>query len=110
MLKTTATIEQIGKEVVDFLSSSINVDMVLLFGSYAQGNFRKDSDFDMAVISEDLVKMGILEKMELFCKIALAVDSRVEVKGFGKSEFLNPRKGSLLEMIKKQGKILYSRR
>ena len=110
MLKTTVTIEQIGREVMDFLSLYIKVDRIILFGSYAQGNFRKDSDFDLAVISEDLEKMDILAKMELFSKTAIAVDSRVELKGFGKDEFLNPDKGSLLEAIKKQGKVIYSRR
>lgn len=107
MLKTQATVEQIGREVVNFLSRYIRVDRIILFGSYAYANPRKDSDFDMAVISEDLEKMDILEKMELFSKVALAVDSRVELKGFGKNEFLNAEKGSLLEAIKRQGKVIY---
>jgi len=109
MLKTKTTVEQIGREVVDFLSHYIKVDRAVLFGSYLYGTSRKDSDFDIAIISGDLEKMDILAKMELFSKTAIAVDSRVELKGFGKDEFLNPDKGSLLEAIKKQGKIIWSR-
>jgi predicted nucleotidyltransferase len=109
MLKTAATIDQITKEVVDFLSSYIQIERVILFGSYASGSFRKDSDFDMAVISRDFETMGILEKIGLFSKTALAVDSRVELKGFGQDEFLNPEKGSLLEMIKQHGKTIYQK-
>jgi len=109
MLKTKITVEQIGREVVDFLSDYIRVDRAVLFGSYLYGTSRKDSDFDIAIISEDLAKMGILEKMELFSKAAIAVDSRVELKGFGKNDFLNPEKGSLVETIKKQGKIIWCR-
>lgn len=109
MLKTKTTVEQIGREVVDFLSHYIEVDRAVLFGSYLYGTSRKDSDFDIAIISGDLEKMDILAKMELFSKTAIAVDSRVELKGFGKDEFLNPDKGSLLEAIKKQGKIIWSR-
>jgi predicted nucleotidyltransferase len=108
MLKTKATVEQIGKEVVDFLSRYIRVDKLILFGSYSFGNARKDSDFDMAIISEDLEGMSVLKKMELFCKASLVIDSRIELKGFGKNEFLNPDKGSMLEMIKKMGKVIYS--
>ena len=106
MLKPEVKVEQIGREAVDFLSSYIKVERVILFGSYLYGNPRQDSDFDLAVISQDLEKMGILEKIELFAKAALAIDSRLELKGFGRAEFLNPEKGSLLEMIKKQGRLL----
>ena len=106
MLKAKATVEQIVRETVDFLSHYIKVERAILFGSYLYDNAREDSDFDIAIISEDLEEMDILAKMELFSKAAIAVDSRVELKGFGRKEFLNPGKGSLLEMIKEQGKVL----
>lgn len=109
MLKTAASIGQITKEVVDFLSPHIQIERVVLFGSYAGGSFREDSDFDMAVISKDFETMSILEKIDLFSKTALAVDSRVELKGFGLDEFLNPEKGSLLGMIKQHGKTIYQK-
>ncbi len=104
MLKTHATIDEICGEIVEFLSHHINVDRIILFGSYAKGDFRKESDFDIAVISQDFEKMDIFEKIELFSKTAIAVDSRVELKGFGKDEFVNPEKGSLLEAIKRNGR------
>lgn len=108
MLKTKATIEEIGREVADFLSNYIKVDRLILFGSYGHGKARKDSDFDIAVISEDFERMGILKKIELFSKAAIMVDSRIELKGFSKQEFLNLEKGSMLELIKNEGKIIYS--
>lgn len=106
MLKTDASIEQIAKEVMDFLSRYIKVDKIILFGSYGYGTPRKDSDFDIAVISEDFEKMGVLEKIDLFAKAAIAIDSRVELVGFSKKEFLNPESFSLLRIIKDKGKIL----
>ena len=110
MFRTTATTEEIIKKVADFLSDHLKIDRIILYGSYARGDFRKDSDFDIAVISRDLEKKDILEKIELFSKASIAVDSRVELKGFGRNEFLNPEKGSLLEMIKKQGKVVWRQR
>ena len=107
MLKTTATVEEIGEEIADFLSSRIKVDRLIVFGSYAYGRPRKDSDLDMAVISEDLSKMDIWERIKLFAQAALAVDSRVELKGFTPREFRSPERGSLLEMIKMRGKIIW---
>ena len=107
MLKTQAVPEQIAKEVVNFLSNYIRIDRLILFGSYGYGNPRKDSDLDIAVISEDFERMSILEKMELFSKVAVVVDSRVELKGFSENEFLNPESGSILELIKNKGKLIY---
>lgn len=107
MLKTKATVEQIGEEIVRFLSGHIHVSSLIVFGSYAYGEPREDSDFDIAVISDDLKKMNILERMKLFAKAALAIDSRIELKGFPEKEFRNPEQGSLLEMIKKRGKVIY---
>ena len=107
MIRQDATIEQIVREVVEFLSQYIEVEMLILYGSYAYGEPREDSDFDIAVISPDLEEMNILDKIELFSEVALAVDCRVELKGFGKSEFQNPDKGSFLEMLKKKGQVVY---
>lgn len=107
MLKTDASIEQIAKEVIDFLSRYIKVDKVILFGSYGYGTPRKDSDFDIAIISEDFERMGVLEKIDLFAKTAIAVDSRVELAGFSKKEFLNPESFSLLRVIKDKGKVIF---
>ncbi len=106
MLKTTATIEQVGKELTDFLSQYIKVDRLILFGSYGYGHPRKDSDFDIAVISENFEQMNILGKIELFSKAALRIDSRLELKGFSKREFLKPEQGSMLELIKSKGKVI----
>lgn len=107
MLKTTATAEGIGREIAVFLSSRIKVDRLIVFGSYVYGQPREDSDFDVAVISEDLSKMDIWERIKLFAQVALAVDSRVELRGFTEKEFRNPEHGSLLEMIKKRGKVVW---
>ncbi len=106
MLKTDAPIEQIAKEAVDFLSKYIKVEKVILFGSYGYGTPRKDSDFDIAVISEDFEKMSVLEKIDLFARASVMVDSRVELVGFSKREFLNPESPSLLRIIKEKGKVI----
>lgn len=107
MLKTDAPIEQIAKEAADFLSRYIKVERIILFGSYGYGAPRKDSDFDIAVISEDFERMSVLEKIDLFAKASVMVDSRVELVGFSKREFLNPESPSLLRIIKEKGKVIF---
>ncbi len=107
VLKTNASVEQIVKEVTDFLSQYIKVDKLILYGSYAYGIPRNDSDFDIAVISDNFDRMTILDKIELFSRAAIAIDSRIGLKGFSKKEFLNPGQPSFLKMIKDKGKIVY---
>lgn len=108
MLKTEASIEEIARQTAEFLSREIKLERLILYGSYAYGAPRQDSDFDIAVISEDFQDMPLLEKMKLFSEAALEVDSRLELKGFTLSEFLNPEQGSLLELIKAKGRALNS--
>ena len=107
MLKTSYSVEDIARETKNFLSKYIRVDRIILFGSYLRGDFREDSDIDMAVISEDLEKMSVWEKIELLAKVPIYVDSRVEIIGFSKKDFLNPDKRSLLYIVKNEGKILF---
>nr|NQU92423.1 nucleotidyltransferase domain-containing protein [Bacteroidota bacterium] len=58
---------------------------IILFGSYAKGNFSDDSDIDIAIVFKDysnLIDMQ-LELMRLRRKI----DSRIEPHPFRESEF-----------------------
>ncbi len=108
MLKANVTIEEIGRDLAMFLSRYIKVNQLILYGSYCYGKPREDSDFDIAVISSDFKDMTVLDKIELFSNASLAVDSRVELKGFAYNEYLNPPKGSFLELVKDKGRVIYS--
>ncbi len=70
---------------------------VILFGSYAKGNFNDDSDIDIAVVLKDysnLIDMQ-LELMRLRRKI----DSRIEPHPFRESDFelSNPMVNEILK-------------
>lgn len=69
------------------IQSKFNFNRIILFGSYAKGNFHEDSDIDIAVIFDDysnLIDMQ-LELMRLRRKI----DSRIEPHPFRESEFVS---------------------
>ena len=55
----------------------IPVDRVILYGSYAKGKTRPDSDIDVAVISKNFGKDRVEEGMALF-RIAGKIDPRLE--------------------------------
>jgi predicted nucleotidyltransferase len=76
---------KIAEKFAIALQLNYNFIRVILFGSYAKGNFNEDSDIDIAVVFKDynnLIDMQ-LELMRLRRKI----DSRIEPHPFRESDF-----------------------
>ena len=48
-----------------FKNRNIKVDKIIIFGSYSKGNYSKDSDIDIAIISQDFDGKDIFEKTEM---------------------------------------------
>lgn len=75
----------IAQRYAGAVQANYNYIKIILFGSYAKGNYNDDSDIDIAVIFKDysnLIDMQ-LELMRLRRKI----DSRIEPHPFRESEF-----------------------
>ena len=106
MLKKIYSVKSLAREVRDFLSPYIDVERIIIFGSYAQGKSRSDSDIDIAVISKDFEKMRLLEKIYLLARVPVSIDSRIEMIGFSYKDFQHPPQASLLDMIKRKGKVI----
>jgi predicted nucleotidyltransferase len=60
-------------------------DKMWLFGSYAKGNSKPDSDIDVAIVFDDY-ENGFLRQVELM-KISRKIDSRIEPHPFRKRDF-----------------------
>jgi predicted nucleotidyltransferase len=58
---------------------------IILFGSYAKGNFHEESDIDIAVIFKDYSNSFDMQ-LELM-RIRRKIDSRIEPHPFRESEF-----------------------
>lgn len=76
MVKSQA-IKIIKRFVKALEHEGISVERVILYGSYARGRARPDSDIDVAVVSRDFGKDRVEEGMALF-RIAGEIDSRLE--------------------------------
>lgn len=75
----------IAQKYANAVGENFSFIRIILFGSYAKGNFNEDSDIDIAVVFKDyknLIDMQ-LELMRLRRKI----DSRIEPHPFRESEF-----------------------
>jgi predicted nucleotidyltransferase len=77
-------------------------EQIFLFGSYAKGNFNKDSDIDIAVVLNDFE--NILDIQFELMKIRRSIDSRIEPHPFRLKDFelSNP----VVSEIIKYGRII----
>lgn len=77
----------IAQQYVKAIHAKFDFNRIILFGSYAKGNYHEDSDIDIAIVFDDysnLVDMQ-LELMRLRRKI----DSRIEPHPFREREFVS---------------------
>jgi len=94
------------KKFVDALKrEGITIDRVILYGSYARGAVRPDSDIDVAVISKDFGKDRVEEGMTLF-RIAGKVDPRLEPVGLSTKMYEDDTWIPLVHEIREKGEEL----
>ena len=74
------------KEILHRLVAEFQPEAVYLFGSYAWGNPTKDSDIDLAIVSDDL-KGHVINDMVLLMKFRNNIDIRIEPHPFLSKEF-----------------------
>ena len=67
----------------------IKVEKVILYGSYAKGNPREDSDIDLIVVSGDFMKLNLRERLEV---LGLAAGKVFEPIEAGLYSEINPKK------------------
>ena len=65
MVKTEREIEEIiSRYTIEIEKMGIKPQKILLYGSYAKGNPREDSDIDLVVVSDNFKDMNIRERLE----------------------------------------------
>ena len=82
----------------------VRVDKTILFGSFATGTARKDSDIDLIIVSDDFKKMNLRERLEVLGIAAVRIMQPIEALGYTVKELQNPSKSVFLKHILKTGK------
>ncbi len=90
------------KKYSELVRQEIPVNMIILYGSYANGRERPDSDIDIAVVVDELDGDYLETSANLF-SLCREVDTKIEPKLVVKK---NNRSG-FLDSILKNGKIIY---
>lgn len=75
--KINSKIEDIVLKYVKVICDNYDVAAIILFGSYAKGNEREDSDIDIAIVI-DKFKDNIIDEEVEFMKLRRDIDYRIE--------------------------------
>ena len=98
------------ERVVQAIVASVHPDGVILFGSRARGDFRADSDFDLAILAPDgvvrrRVAMRAYESLAAVADRSVAVDIVVLTPAIMSAE--RDLAGSIVREVSREGVSLY---
>ncbi len=84
------------------VKAGVAIDKMILYGSYAKGTQRQESDIDVAVVSRNFGRDKVEEGMLLF-RIAGDVDTRIEPVAVSLESFERDTWIPLIYEIRKNG-------
>jgi len=104
--KTSIKIEKF----INILKDNIEVEKIILFGSFVRGKQKRWSDIDLAVISDNFKRMTFHKRLVFLGMLAWQAKAvEIEALGYTKDEYRNATKLDFLGEIKRTGKVIYSK-
>lgn len=84
--KTDKIIKKIKKYLETLKNNDYRIKKTYLYGSYVRGNYRKDSDIDILIISKDFTGNRFKDSLKLL-KLCRGIDSRIEPMPYRPEDF-----------------------
>lgn len=101
-----ASVSTIVKKYGNVLKrNNFSYSKIYLFGSYAKGKARADSDIDVAVVISGNVMTNWLKKIKLW-QLARQVDTRIEPILINNCEFNRGRVSQMAHEVKTSGRVV----
>jgi len=97
------------KEIVDLIVPLVEPDRIILFGSYARGDFNERSDVDLLVLKRGLEDVGGTEDKIYYSFYENKIRVDVDVIAMDFDRYLNVIDdfGYIYRSINKEGVVLY---
>ncbi len=108
MAKSKNIVEDKIKFFINELEKHVNVETVVLFGSWVKGSADKFSDIDLAIFSPDFGKQR-LKEAQLLSKVAWNVDTAIEAIPYSVDELKCEDPASFVYHIKKNGEVVFNK-
>jgi len=84
----------------------VRVCKMILFGSYARGDWHEWSDIDLVVVSPDFEGMGYWDRIEVLTEAIYRVRQPIEAVAMDPDQW--DRGDSMLAQIAREGELVYS--
>jgi predicted nucleotidyltransferase len=89
------------------ISKDCRIDRAVLFGSYAKGTQKRDSDIDLAIFSRDIDDSNRHYYMSLFLKRIVKYKLDIQPVAYNLKEYNSDGNDFISSEIKKKGIVLY---
>lgn len=77
----------------------ITVERTIVYGSFARGDNKEESDIDLVVVSKDFEKMNLRERLEILGVAAARILEPIEALGYTPREIEKAEKGGFLNEV-----------
>jgi len=84
------------------VASGIHAEKAILFGSYARGTQRPESDIDVIVLAEEFDQNNWEIENELW-RLILKADTRIQPWGVGIRQYIEDDVSPVIEMARREG-------
>ncbi|MFH1175264.1 MAG: nucleotidyltransferase domain-containing protein [bacterium] len=91
------------------LEKKVDVEKIILYGSYAYGKPHKGSDIDLIIISSDFKKMNSLKRLEYLSLARIKTLDPIEAIGYTPEEIKNYKNSVFLCPIMEKGKVVFKK-
>lgn len=81
----------------------VESERIILYGSFAKGTQREDSDIDVLLISKDFENLNLRERLEVLGIAAARIRKPIEARGYTPQEIEKAQDASLLREILEVG-------
>lgn len=99
------TVKELVEDYAKLVVNNMVVKKIILYGSYARGDYRKDSDIDVAVVvSKDSISKNILDDMAKLFKLRRSISTDIEPVLLIDEEDAS----GFLDSISEYGEVVYS--
>lgn len=83
-------------QYIERINQKTPVDKAIVFGSYARGDTRRDSDLDLIVLSKAFKRMNFLRRLEYLSRNWEDYDLASDIFGYTPEEFAEMSKHSVV--------------
>jgi predicted nucleotidyltransferase len=84
----------------------VKVNKIILFGSYARGNYNESSDIDLVIISDDFETMNYWERIDFLSGAIYEIFEPIEALSFTPSEW--EKNDSFLYDYARDGEVVFA--